>query len=117
MDEAFGFAISARSVRAGEEVAETVALTSSAEEMGAIAAAVVAHDPLGLDAEGSEVSQGALEEEDSAVLVFVGHDLSKGEAGSVIDADMDLFPAGPAHLVTPVAGDAGDWDGRCGRAF
>ena len=106
MDEAFGFAIRARSVRAGEEVAETVALTSSAEEMGAIAAAVVAHDPLGLDAEGSEVSQGALEEEDSAVLVFVGHDLSKGEAGSVIDADMDIFPAGPAHLVTPVVGDA-----------
>jgi len=106
LNEALGFAVGARSVGAGEEMAQAVALTSGSELMGAVAGAIIGHDPLGLAAEGREVSQGAFEEEDGAVLAFIGHDLSKGEAGSVIDADMDVFPAGAAHLVTSVVGDA-----------
>ena len=41
-----------------------MALGGGAEEMGAIAGAVVAHGALGLDAQGSEVNEGAFEEED-----------------------------------------------------
>ncbi len=37
LDEAFGFAIGARSVGASEEVTQTVALHGGTEEMGAIA--------------------------------------------------------------------------------
>ncbi len=83
-----------------------MALSSGTEEMGAITAAVVAHDPLHFNAQRSEVSQGAFEEEDSAVLAFIGHDLSKGEAGSVIDANMDVFPTGAAHLIASIVGHA-----------
>jgi hypothetical protein len=106
LDEAFGFAIGARSVGTGKEVVQAVALGGGTEEMGAIARAVVAHDALSLNAEGSEVSQGAFEEEDGAVLPFIRHDLSEGEAGSVVDADVDELPAGPAHLVTSIVRDA-----------
>ena len=58
-------------------------LTSGAEEMRTITASVIAHDALGFDAEGSEVSQRALEEEDRAVLTFIGHDLSEAQAMSL----------------------------------
>ena len=68
--------------------------------------AVVAHDALGFDAQRSEVSQSALEEKDRAPLSFVGEDLSKSQPGSIIDADMDLFPTGAAALIAPIMGDA-----------
>ena len=35
LEEAFGLALGARSIRAGEEVAQAVTLTSGPEEMGA----------------------------------------------------------------------------------
>lgn len=54
----------------------------------------------------AEVSQGAFEEEDGAVLALIGHDLSEGEARSVIDANMDELPTGTAHLVASIVGDA-----------
>ena len=83
-----------------------MALTGGAEEMGTIAGAVVAHEPLSFDAERSEVSQSAFEEEDRTVLAFIGHDLSKGEAGGVVDADMDELPARAADLIAPIMSDA-----------
>ncbi len=87
-------------------MAQAVALTSGSELMGAVAGAIIGHDPLGLDAEGSEVSQGAFQEEDGAVLAFIGHDLGEGEARGVIDADVDELPPGAPDLVAPIMGDA-----------
>ena len=60
-------------------------LTSGTEEMGTLTGAVIAHEALGFDAEGGEVSQGALEEEDGAMLSFIGHNLNKGRPGSIMD--------------------------------
>jgi hypothetical protein len=95
LDEAFGFAISAGSVGSGKEVTQAVTLASGAQEMRAIAGAVIAHQGARFDAQRGEVSQSALEEEERTVLAFVRHDLSKGEPGSVVDADMDIFPSRP----------------------
>ena len=50
LDKAFGFAVGAWSVGAGKKMAQAVALTSGAEEMGTIAGAIIAHDPLSFDA-------------------------------------------------------------------
>jgi hypothetical protein len=93
-------------VRAGKNVAEARALTGGGEEMGTIAGAVVAHEPLSFDAERSEVSESAFEEEERTVLAFIGHDLSKGEAGGVIGADIDIFPARATDLIAPIMSDA-----------
>jgi hypothetical protein len=105
LDEAFGFAIGARSVGSGVEVTQAMTLASGTEEMGAVAGAVIAHEGARFDAEGGEVSQGPLEEKDGAVLSFIGHDLGKGQTGSVIDTDMDIFPASAADLIAPVVSD------------
>ena len=43
------------------------------------------------------------------MLAFVRHDLSNGQAGSVIDADMNELPSGTADLIAPIVGDAMTW--------
>jgi hypothetical protein len=44
---------------------------------------------------------------DGALLFLVGQDLREGDAGSVVDADMDELPAGAAGLaLLRIAGDA-----------
>ncbi len=83
-----------------------MALGGGAEEAGPVTRAVVAHEALGFDAEGGEVSQSAFEEKDGTVLALVGHDLSESQPGSVVDANMDELPSGPAHLIAPVPGHA-----------
>ncbi len=40
------------------------------------------------------------------MLPFIRHDLSEGEAGSVIDANMNELPTGAADLITSVVGNA-----------
>ena len=54
------------------------------------------------------VGDGGLEEGRGALLFLVRHDLSEGEAGVVVDADMDELPADPAGaaLAFAVGGDA-----------
>jgi hypothetical protein len=109
LDEAFGFAIGAWRVGAGKEMAQAVTLTSGTEEMGTITGAVIAHEPLGFDAQRGEVSQGALQEEDRTLFAFTGHDLGKSQAGSVIDADMNELPASAADLIAPIMSDTMTW--------
>ena len=58
---------------------------------------------------GTEPSQGLLDEKGgSALLLLVGHDGGEGQAGCVVDGDMQVFPAGAAlaALAVAVAGDA-----------
>lgn len=46
------------------------------------------------------------EERDSGVLALVGPHGRMTEARVIIDADMEAFPTGAAHMVAAVAGDA-----------
>jgi len=117
LDEAFGFAIGARSVRACEEVAQTMALTSGTEVMGAITRAVIAHETLRFNAQGSKVGQSALQEKDRTLVVLLRHDLGKSEPRSIVNTDMDIFPTGAAHRVTPVESHAVAWMDDLGQLF
>ena len=53
------------------------------------------HDALDLDAEAVVVGESGLEEAGGASLLLVGHDLGEGDAGVVVDGDMDELPAEP----------------------
>ena len=78
-----------------------------AEGPGAIAGAVVGHHPRHLDAEAGVVGDGGREEGDGALLLLVGQDLREGQAGGVVDRDVDELPAGAARLaLLRIAGDA-----------
>src|SRR6266700_5712618 len=77
-----------------------------------VAGAVVRHDTLDHYPEARIVGHGRLEEGDSTSLFLVLHDLTEGDPGSVVDADMHVLPARPlatgaqVALAGSVAGDA-----------
>ncbi len=112
MDEAFGLAIGLGRIGLGADVLEAKALAGFAEGKGFVAGAVVRHDTLDRYPEARIVGDGRLEEGDSTSLFLVLHDLTEGNAGSVVDADMHVLPARPlatgaqVALAGSIAGDA-----------
>jgi hypothetical protein len=106
LDEALGFAIGLGSIGLGEEMADLAKTQSGSEEVRAISRTVVGHEALNLDAQRGEVSQSVAQEGDGAGSAFIGKDLSEGNAGGIVDGDMDVFPAGTAGLVGRVTGKA-----------
>ena len=74
--------------------------------MGAVGAAVIGHEALDTDAEGSEVKKGIVEEAPDTEVGFIREDLGKGEAGSIVNGDMDILVTGAADFIAAVSGDA-----------
>ena len=72
---------------------------------GAVAGAVVGHDPLDLDPVRAEVGDCATEKADRCGCLLVFEHFDVGEPGRVIDAGVDVFPADPAASLSAVARD------------
>ena len=106
LDEAFGLAVGARRVRAGKAMADAETMASIAEEPRAIARAVVGQQTTNVDAEGAVVSDRSMEESHGGVAAFIGQDLREGEAGVVVDGDVNELPAGAATALGLVGGNA-----------
>ena len=84
--------------------AETTA--SIAEEARAVARAVVGQQTTDADAERAVVSDRGVEESDGGVAAFSGQDLREGEAGVVVDGDVNELPASTATGPRAVSGNA-----------
>ena len=107
LDEAFGLAVGLWSVGPGEAMFEAESGNGSAHGVGAVAGAIVGVEALDADAEFFEEGQSGVKEGDGALGGFVGEKLSEGEAGMVVDGDVEEFPAGAADVIAlAVAGDA-----------
>jgi len=100
LDEAFGLAVGARSVGAGEDVGKVTAAQVAAEKPTAVAASVVGHDAEGLDAELGIVGQGGIEEGDGGALRLIGQELDEGDAGVIVDGDVEILPSGVSAAAT-----------------
>src|ERR1017187_5659588 len=96
LDEAFGFAIGARSVNASAGVSELQIAAGLGKEGGAEARTVVGHDAPDLDAEVGEVGHGLAEEAAGRSCFFIGQQGGEGDAGVVVDGDIQKLPAGAA---------------------
>ena len=59
----------------------------------AIARAVVGHDPLYRDAQACVIDHRRLKESDGAGFSLIPPHLAKGDAGRIVDADMDKLPS------------------------
>src|SRR5215208_4318970 len=80
---------------------------SLGEGFRSVAGAVVGHDTRYRNAEAGVIGDRRLEEGDGALLFLVGQDLREGDAGSVVDADMNELPASAAGLtLLRITGDA-----------
>ena len=108
LDEALGLAVGFGRVGLGADVLDAQVPASVAEGEGLVATAVVGHDAGDGDAEAFVVSHGRLEEGNGAIGLLVGLDLGEGDAGMIVDADVDELPADAAAvaLAGPIAGDA-----------
>ena len=84
--------------------AETTA--SIAEEARAVARAVVGQQTTDADAERAVVTDRSVEESDGGVAAFMGQDLREGEAGVVVDGDVNELPASAATGPRAISGDA-----------
>jgi hypothetical protein len=79
--------------------------TGHREEVGAVRGAIVGHDSADLDVEAPIEGYGPLEIASGGDLLFVGQDFDVGQTRSVVDADVDVLPAGADCTETTVAVD------------
>ncbi len=87
----------------GADVLEAEALARPSEGEGFVARAVVGHDTLDLHSQADVVGHGRLKESDGTTLSLVLHDLAEGDPRRIVDANMDVFPAGPSTTRTLIA--------------
>ena len=106
LDEALGLAVGAGGVGRGEAVSDAEAAASAAEGAGAITGAVVGEQAADRYAEGAIVGDGGEEELDSGKATLIGQDLGEGDAGMVVDSDVEELPADGARASGLVAGNA-----------
>ena len=106
LDEALGLAIGARRVRPGARVPEPRALAGRRKDVGAVARAVVCHEPPDTDAMAPKPGEGAPEKAHARDPVLIGQDLDVGQAGGIIDGHVHELPADAPHAAAAVARDA-----------
>ena len=109
LDETFGFAIGLRSVGFGEEMLEAELSAGSSEGFGAIGGAAICEDLLDDDAMSGVKGEGLVEGVENALSLFVREQTSEGEAGVIINGDVQAFDAGAGVALSAVTGGADSW--------
>jgi hypothetical protein len=105
LDEALGLAVGAGSVGTGEAVLDAELEAGGAELSGAIAGAVVGEQAADGDAVLGVEGDGGVQEGDGGLALLVGQHAGEGEAGVIVDGDVQSLPAGElrASAATAIA--------------
>ena len=103
LNEAFGFAVGAWSIGSGEVVADAEFSASVAEQMRTVTVTIVGEQAANGDAALGEESDGGTEEGDGSIGLLVGQDAGEGEAGVVVDGDMQRFPTSKLRTTAATA--------------
>lgn len=88
LDEALGLAIGFR----------RIGVASPGEGFRFVAGAIVPHDPRNGDTEAGIIGDGRIEKGNGAVLSLIRQDLREGDAGGIVDCDVNIFPADAAAV-------------------
>ncbi len=94
LDEAFGFAVGLGAIRSGEAVLEAELLAGGGEEFGAVSGAAIGQEALEGNAMVLVKSDGLAERIQSTGDLFVREETGEGEAGMVVDGDVEALDAG-----------------------
>src|SRR6267378_569569 len=92
LDEAFGLAVGLWRVGACTLVMQPCAAARLTKPVRSIAGAVICEQVLDGDALSSEPGTGATHEGRASRAPFIGQDLGVGDAGEVVDGNVDEFP-------------------------
>ena len=114
LDEAFGLAVGAWGVGAGEAVFDVLTEESAAKGPITVATSVVGQQAANGDAEAGVMSACHKEEADGRAMRLVGQDGGEADAGVIpsatlragSDGGVEILPAGAAHFLGAVAVDA-----------
>ena len=106
LDEAFSLAVGLWAVGFGEEMAQAEFLARRGEEFGAISRAAVGEDALDLDAMSFIERDGLVERSNHAGRRFVGVKRGEGEAGMVVDGNVEALDTGSWVALGAIAGGA-----------
>ena len=104
LDEAFGLALGLRAVGTGEAMFDAELEAGLGEEFGAIGGAAVGQDALDLDAMSFVEVEGLLEGRQDAGSLFVWEERGAGDAGVIVDGDVQGLGAGAWVAVGADAG-------------
>src|ERR1700693_2980754 len=94
LDEAFRLTVGAGCVGTGKAVLNAELETGGAELSGAIAGAVVGEQAADGDAELGVEGEGGVQEGDGGFALLGGQHAGEGEAGVIVDSDVQSLPTG-----------------------
>jgi hypothetical protein len=109
LDEAFGLAVGLRTIGLGEEVSEAEFMAGSGEEFGAISGGAIGEELLDGEAVSGVETEGQVQSVENALDAFVGEETGEGEAGVIIDGDVEAFDAGAWVAEGAITGGAHAW--------
>ena len=106
LDKALGLAVGLWPIWPCVEVAHIVGEAGALKGLGSVATAVVGHEALGRHSELGVKGQGGLEEAQGTEVALARQDRRKGEAGVIVDDDMEVFPTGTSDVIAGVSSHA-----------
>ena len=106
LDEAFGLSVGLRAIGLSEEMFDAELAAGGGEVAGAVGGAAIGENALDADAMSFEESDGLVESLEDAVDLLVWEEAGKGEAGVVVDGDVEAFDAGARIAEGAIAGGA-----------
>ena len=106
LDEAHGLAIGLRAVGSGEAVLDAELEAGGGEELGAVGGAAVGEEARNGDAVELVIGEGLAQGVEGAGDFFVWVEGDEGEAGMVVDGDVETLDAGAWIALGAVAGGA-----------
>ena len=109
MDEAFGLAVGLRAIGFGEEMFEAELVAGGGEEFEAIGWAAIGEELLDGDAVSGVEAESLVQSVENAGGAFVRKETSEGEAGVVVDGDVETFDAGAWVAEGAIPGGAHAW--------
>ena len=109
LDKALGFSVGLGTIRFGEAMFETELLTGRGEKLGTISGAAIGQEALDANAMSLVEVDGLVERLEDAGDFLVGQKGGKGQAGVIVDRDMQRLDAGAwvAHGAIAGGTDAG----------
>jgi hypothetical protein len=109
LDEAFGLTIGLRAIGSGEEMFDLELAAGGGEVAGAVSRAAIGQEALDGNAMSFEESDGLVESVENALNLFVWQEAGEGEAGVVVDGDVETFDPGARIAAGAIAcgADAG----------
>ena len=106
LDEAFGFAIGLGSIGPGEAMSDAESETGGGEVFGAVGRAAVGEEAADINPMDLVEGDGLVEGAEDCGDFFVWGEAGEGEAGVIVDGDVETFDAGAGAAAGAIAGGA-----------